>query len=702
MMLNDRQEEAVSHINGPVLVLSGAGTGKTRVITARFINLINNFAVSPDNILVLTFTNKAATEMYNRINASLEGVHFTYISTFHRFGLRLLQSHYEQRINVLNTSEQLQIVKRVLQNNNIDNKLYKKSSVLDYIQRCKDKHLNDNEISQNNTQLSKLDMRKIYKEYQEIIDSMGACDYGDLLLKTYKLLSSSPDILSYYQNKFCYIMVDEYQDTNNIQYDIIKLLADNHKNLCCVGDDDQSIYSWRGANINNILRFEDDFSNAKIIRLEENYRSTSHIVEAASHLIANNNNRMGKSLVAHNQNSVDNSKIIVNQLYNDYQQADWICSSINGLRNKNIDLNNIAILVRMTSQINLIEQALLQSAIPYHVMNLRNLYEGRIFLDLISYIKLVLNNKDDAAFMRVINIPKRGIGNKTIEEVFALAKQNSCSLFDCIKNFEQFGRKKSILEFIDLIINLQKCFDEDAIDQTIDKILLEVKYFDYIKGQVDNYLEQIDNIKSIIAKFDSINSFLEHIALISDADDVNQNNSVNLMTIHAAKGLEFDYVFLPGWQENTFPSYLALNNNSASEIEEERRLAYVAMTRAKKAIFISHVDQTYQFGNKAYCSPSRFINEIPEKYKNQYNKYNESYIKKNTDYAHNNNFVKNYNDYSVVFNDGKKNNNIKSTKVFNKKFGYGKIMYEKGDLICVNFDSVGMKMISSSFVNLIE
>lgn len=699
LQLNNNQKTAVEHGDGPLLVLAGAGTGKTRVLTARIAYLIENGLARPDQILAVTFTNKAANEMLHRIN-NIVNSNGIWIGTFHSIAAKILRQnsnllHLSANFTIIGVDDQLRLIKRIMEENQINEKEFPPKLFLHIIQRWKDLAISANNVAQCDIQSSAhLYAKKIYTQYQEKLQFLDAVDFGDLLLNNINLLSQNHDLLKYYNNKFKYILVDEYQDTNIAQYMWLRLLAGESKNICCVGDEDQSIYGWRGAEVGNILKFEKDFPNATIIRLEQNYRSTNNILAAASALISNNSSRYGKTLWS---NSEEGDKIHIITLSNDREEAKYIARTITQFCADGKSPQDIAILVRASFQTRSFEECFVNFSIPYRIIGGLKFYERQEIKDVIAYLRIIVNPSDSLALERIINTPKRGIGMSTIAQIsdYAIAKQ--LPLITAVSemiddNLLKPKIKTALSELLQSINRWQDYLKTYSISQSIDLILNESGYLNMWKAE--NTIEaqgKIENIKELqvaIAEFETINEFLEHISLVSDNDNTENTELVSLMTIHSAKGLEFDTVFLPGFEDGIFPHHKAIKE-SHNGIEEERRLAYVAFTRAKNHLYITKTHSRMTYNNWQVSLPSRFISEIPEAYTNNadqsYNyHYQSSMISKTPE------LVINKNSFGL------------GSRVMHKKFGLGYIINIQNDQLEISFDRYGKKRVIDSFVEKVK
>ena len=642
--LNAEQKVAVETTDGPLLVLSGAGTGKTRVLTSRIAYIIQNGLAMPWQILAVTFTNKAANEMKSRIKKMIgDNVDSLWIGTFHAVGLKILKRYTElaglkPNFIIFDENDQKLLIKKVMEEDlMIDTKKWSPAIVLDNIARLKDKgfYFDDNNIKMIDVDTINGRLLEIYKVYQDKLKELNAVDFGDLLLYPLMIFEKNPAILEEYQKKFKYIMVDEYQDTNAVQYRLLKLLSDFHHNICCVGDDDQSIYSWRGAEIENILHFENDFENAVIIRLETNYRSTTHILKAASFLISKNKDRLGKELkpCPNMVNDTDAKKIQITGVWTGDEEAIQIVDKIEMYQRKGFKLSEMAILVRAGYQTRLFEERLISAGIPYKIIGGLRFYERQEIKDVIAYLRLLVYPQDNLSFERIINVPKRGVGDKTLKQISDFARQHKVSLF---QSTEMLLKSKQITGKVS--INLQKFIDdfykwrlmyngqkEDLLDdknpthaEVVQSILNDSGYVEMWqnskKVEAEAKLQNIsDLLGTIKERFETINEFLEYITLFTESNQttIEDNNFVSLMTLHAAKGLEFDIVFLPGWEMGIFPSEKSMSEGMASSVEEERRLAYVGLTRAKKVVEIYYAGNRYVFGQWQQNLPSIFLQELP-------------------------------------------------------------------------------------------
>ena len=705
--LNKNQLEATNHVDSPLLILAGAGTGKTKVLTSRIINLVDNAHAFPSQILAVTFTNKAASEMKQRVEKHLgDATSSMSIGTFHSTSAKILRRHaevlgYTGDYTIIDQDDQLRLCKQIIKDFGFDSKEVSPKILLYYISRFKDRAiLPENVPSGDAEHFANGKVKQLYREYQERLKNFNAMDFGDLTLNNIRLFNTNLDICSYYQNKFKYILVDEYQDTNTAQYLWLRALSQNDNNICCVGDDDQSIYAWRGAEITNILRFDKDYPKAKVIRLEKNYRSTKHILKVASKLIANNSSRHFKELWT-DKDSGEQVKVV--NYYDDREEARAIADEIDMLeRLKKCNLSDIAILVRAGFQTRNFEESLNFLGIPYRIVGSTKFYDRVEVKDSIAYIRLLVNKDDNLAFERVINTPKRGIGVATIKDIIQLAKENQQSYFATTKVlvYEKKSKSKAMEKlgnFISYIENSHEQLKHRKHHKVVDELLDKAGYIDmWRKEEKEGTKERLGNIRELVRsleEYETLNEFLQYVSLISDADNVAEDNRVNIMTIHTAKGLEFDTVFLPGWEEGIFPSSKSIEEEKEVGLEEERRLAYVAITRAKNNLTISYAYHRRIYGDFQISEISRFINELP---KNTYQIINNRF---NSTFKQNKYFP-------VQWIKQKQSQSIKrdkfsvGEKVEHATFGKGMILSSDGNVKEVLFKKVGVKKIIVEFLKL--
>ncbi|MCA4774262.1 ATP-dependent helicase [Wolbachia endosymbiont of Mansonella perstans] len=618
-LLNSEQQLAVTNVDGPVLILAGAGTGKTRTITSRIAHIIRNGYAHSDEILAVTFTNKAANEMISRV-LELTGTNIPWLGTFHAIAAKILRRHAEivglnSNFTIIGVDDQLQVIKSIVNEISSNNLLEKDSTIMNIIQKWKEKCLLPSEVEE--TQLFRpvyVTALKVYRQYQERLKFLNSVDFGDVLLYNIQLFNQNAEVLSYYQNKFKYIMVDEYQDTNTIQYLWLKYLAKEHSNICCVGDDDQSIYSWRGAEVENILKFSDDFKGTRTVKLECNYRSTSHILATASHVINHNKTRLKKKLWTTN---VKGEKVNLIRLWDGKIEARFISEQI--LKLNKYKFSDIAVLVRATFQTRVLEEYFIKYSIPYKIVSGVKFYERQEVRDITAYLRLITNNNDDLAFERIVNRPKRSIGPTTMKKIYAVAQDNRISFFEAAKTLVNSNQvtekiKLSLNGFSNKIKAWEKMVSVKPLNELVKTIANQSGYIEMLENEEVTGLARIENVKELISSlknFDSATTFLEHISLVMEVDNMNSDNTVHIMTLHAAKGLEFPCVFLPGWEEGLFPHQRSFEDSSGKALEEERRLAYVGITRAKEKLIISCADRREVNNQWQPMYVSRFIKELP-------------------------------------------------------------------------------------------
>lgn len=697
--LNDEQRLAVEYTNGPLLVLAGAGTGKTSVLTRRVVHIIKSGLALPHNILAVTFTNKASKEMQERISSMINSNGLN-IGTFHSVAAKILRSHAEcvelsSGFSIIDSDDQLKLIKQLLADRGVDIKQYPPKIISSIISRWKDSGLLPHKVSDNDLTSQVYHIaHDIYKKYQSKLVHSNAVDFGDLLLYNKEIFITYPDILSSYQNKFQYIMIDEYQDTNAVQYVWARMLANQHNNLCCVGDDDQSIYGWRGAEVGNILRFEKDFPTAKVIKLERNYRSSTPILTAASSVIKNNKQRHGKTLWTES----DAGELInIVSCWNDREEARYITTEISKLLSNQITANEIGILVRAGFQTRPFEEALIAKAIPYRIVGGLKFYDRMEIKDAIAYIRVILNNNDDLAFERIVNVPKRSIGPVTLNAVKTYAMQQNTSMITAIKAMLSLGELTNkvainLSSLLNQIDSWKQAFTEKTPFAATKLMLEESGYIQDLKLQnTDESRERLDNINEMltaIAEFDDIASYIEHTSLVMDHDNTKDKSSaVSVMTLHAAKGLEFTAVFLPGWEEGVFPSGKAMNEDNIKGVEEERRIAYVGITRAKKKLYITHADSRKIFHEFVKSTPSRFIGEIPHSVVNR--------ISSTQTVPNIKHIIRKPDKIERIEHNGP------GTKVEHPSFGMGVVIRKNGDNLEIAFYKAGLKTIKESFLKVL-
>lgn len=731
--LNEVQKEAVLHDNGPLLVLAGAGTGKTGVLTTRLARILMENMALPGEILSVTFTNKAANEMKSRVG-NLIGDMVTglkWLGTFHSIGAQILRQ-YPEKVGlkngfiILDTDDQLRLLKQIIKEENIDDKKWSAKGLLSLIDNWKNKGLSPNQISSDDGDYFANGKGKVlYKKYQDQLKFFNAADFGDLILECIRLFNENPDILESFQNRFKYMLVDEYQDTNTSQYTLLKLLSGKWKNICCVGDDDQSIYSWRGAEVTNILKFEKDFLDSKIIRLEQNYRSTGNILAAASKLIEANESRFGKTLWT---SSNGGEKVSVTSTWDGEEEARIITDEIEqqSLNKKNLD--EVAILVRASFQMREFEDRFVSIGLPYKVIGGPRFYERKEIRDANAYFRLAIQPNDSLALERILNVPKRGIGETTLKKIKDYAKNNNIPTIDSIRDLIKTSEIKpktkiSLGHFIELTERWNDLIAKRNHYEMAEIILEDSGYLEMLRNDdTITAAGRLDNIKELfrsIEPFESLNAYLEHISLVMEIDKNPEGNKVSLMTLHAAKGLEFDYVFLPGWEEGVFPNQRSLDEGGVKSLEEERRLAYVGITRAKIKSSIFYAANRKMHNQWLSSIPSRFVNELPE----DNIEVNLSHFSGNkgnfTDIKEDDIFDQS--DYSTPGWERAKIQSLSNKRiqeeekiisvdtnskfspgmlVMHKKFGKGKIQTVDGKKLTISFGDNGIRKVMENFVDI--
>lgn len=703
--LNPSQQEAVFTTEGPVLVLAGAGTGKTKVLISRIAHLILEGKAQAHEILAVTFTNKAATEMKERtgrlIGQSLDGL---WLGTFHSISARIMRRHPEllgltSNFTILDTDDQERVIKQILAAENLDDKKQTARIFVNIISGWKDRGLTPAQVTDQylSWEKSKQALR-IYQIYQERLRVMNAVDFGDLLLGCLTIFRTQPEVLAGHRDRFKYILVDEYQDTNVAQYLWLKLLVNTSQNICCVGDDDQSIYGWRGAEIENILKFEKDFKDAKVIRLEQNYRSTPAILGAASGLIAMNKGRLGKTLWTM---SVPGDPVYIKNTWDGREEARWIGDQIENYQRTGLSMNSMAILVRAGYQTREFEEAFIAAALPYKIVGGLRFYERLEIRDALSYLRLAAQPNDDLAFERMINVPRRGIGQTTIQKLHMIARANHTSLRDATESIIgtdeiRGATRTNLTKFLNDLTRWHHNVPTMTPVQLMKTILDESGYTDMWRAdksaEAASRLENLKELVAAMAEFTDVYAFLEHVSLVTDTNSSSMENAVTLMTMHAAKGLEFDLVFLAGWEEGVFPSQRLMMEGSASAMEEERRLAYVAITRAKRHAYISFATNRRVHGQWQSNPPSRFIRELPQEHVSFLDDRTPSPASwgRPTPRA-------SLGAAPLVItspNDPYK----KGDTVFHIKFGKGRVQEVEPDRLTVNFEHTGPKKVLKSFI----
>lgn len=629
--LNDMQKEAVFCTEGPLLVLAGAGSGKTRVLTHRIAYLIEECGINPYNILAITFTNKAAKEMKDRVEKLIDyGADSVWVSTFHSMCVRILRRYidrigYGTNFTIYDTDDQKQLIKEIMKRLNIDTKLLKEKTVMGYISSAKDELITPQEMLVNaGVDYNKKRVAQVYMEYQAALKKSNALDFDDLIMKTVELFRSNPDVLNNYQERFRYILVDEYQDTNTVQFKLVSLMADKYRNLCVVGDDDQSIYKFRGANINNILNFERRFEGARVIKLEQNYRSTKAILNTANEVIRHNRYRKDKVLWTANEEGLP---VRFKSYENGFEEASGVVDDI-VLKKKSEDYgySEFAILYRTNAQSRVFEEKLVKANVPYRIYGGVNFYQRREIKDILAYLKTIDNGQDDLAVKRIINVPKRGIGATTIQKVSDYALANMTSMYSALVNAKDIATIGKSYTKIEPFVNMISVFKSKAkfmsLTDFVEDVIKETEYLVYLKNEdEDEYEDRKANIDEFISKVasyeestenPSLSDFLSEVALVAEIDAMDNSDVVTLMTLHSAKGLEFPIVYLVGMEDGLFPSYMSITSDDSTDIEEERRLCYVGITRAQKILTLSAAKMRMIRGEITYSKISRFVTEIPK------------------------------------------------------------------------------------------
>ena len=745
--LNAEQEAAVRATEGPVLVLAGAGTGKTRVLTTRIAHILQTGLARPWEILCVTFTNKAAREMRERterlIGPSAEGL--SNLGTFHSIAAQILRRHAElvglkSNFTILDDDDQVRLIKGIFESENIDQKRWTPKSFAWQLDQWKNKGLTPEKVKGEGVEFAGNRGQKLYAMYQERLRILNACDFGDLLLHNLRLLTENQDVLERYHSRFRYVLVDEYQDTNVAQYLWLRLLTNASRNLCCVGDDDQSIYGWRGAEVDNILKFERDYPGAKVVRLERNYRSTEHILGAASGLIRSNSARLGKTLFT---DQTGGDKVRVQGIWDGAAEAQFIAEDVEKQKKSGRQYADMAILVRASFQMRAFEERFVMLQIPYIVVGGPRFFERAEIRDSIAYLRLIQSQDDDLAFERIVNVPKRGIGDATVQKLLQQARLSGQSVMtavrDLVETDELPGRTKTpLIAFLrdyDRWAELAKSMKSEVL---LDTVLTDSGYYDMQRADKTSGQTRLDNLKELgdsMAAFDNLEAFLEHVALVMDLERDNGGNSVRLMTLHAAKGLEFPVVYLPGWEEGIFPSQRAMDESGLKALEEERRLAYVGLTRAREEAKVSFVANRQVYGRWTNQIPSRFVDEMPidhveatsqtgygsQGWTSQQSRwdragYEPNYTKREAvqDVAgqgdpRRSNLMggpKSLPDYprstpqrpTVAAKPQSKNIQV-GERVFHVKFGYGLVVEADGNKLVVDFENSGEKKVIDSFID---
>jgi len=729
--LNTEQRRAVETLDGPLLVLSGAGTGKTRVLTARIAHILHQRRAQPWQVLAVTFTNRAAREMRERLAAMIgPPAESVWLGTFHALSLRMLRRHAElvglrDGFSILDADDQLRLLKQIMTEANIDTKRHPPKALMGRIQRWKDRGLIPDAVPE-------ADAREdggrraltLYRTYQQRLLALNACDFGDLLLHTLAILKGHADVLESWQRRFRFILVDEYQDTNVAQYLWLRLLAATHRNLCCVGDDDQSIYSWRGAEVGNILRFETDYPGAGVVRLENNYRSTAPILGAAAGLIRHNTQRLGKDLKAAGAGAADPdaAPVRVRGLWDGEAEARWVVEEIESLGHEGLPAAGCAILVRATFQMREFEDRLMACGVPYQVVGGPRFYERLEIRDALAYLRLIAQPDDDLAFERIVNKPKRGLGEASLQSLQTLARAGGEPLLAAARELAATDdlkprAKKALAGFVADIDRWRALIDGLPPAELCATVLEESGYVAMWKTdkspEAPGRVENLEELVGAVAEFDTLDAFLEHIALVMETEGKGAAAGVTLMTLHAAKGLEFDGVFLPGWEEDIFPHRRALDEGGEASLEEERRLAYVGLTRARRRAFISFAANRRIYNNWQASMPSRFIDELPD-----------GLVEKTSDTGLYGAVTAGFAEESGGWGTRHPRRSMAKTtagsggwrardrsgdgadinagqRVFHQKFGYGRVLSNDGGKLAVEFDKAGPKTVVAGFVEAV-
>ena len=707
--LNPEQYQAVTITDGPVLVLSGAGTGKTKVLTSRLAHILGSHKAQPWQCLAVTFTNRAAREMRERVTQLIgpvaEGL---WLGTFHSIAVRILRRHPDQvglasNFTILDSDDQVRLLKQVMTEEGIDWRKWPAQAAMGAIQRWKDRGLGPDKLAGEDAgDFAAGRLKDLYRLYQERLKRLNACDFGDLLLHTLTLFLTHPDILDEYQSRFRYILVDEYQDTNIAQYLWLRLLAQKNRNICCVGDDDQCVYSWRGAEVGNILKFEKDFPGATVVRLERNYRSTPFILAAASALIAHNEGRLGKTLRPGTEQG-DGEPIRVRSVWDGEEEARMVVGEIDQAWRGGAKLSTMAILVRAGFQTREFEERLITTGIPYKVIGGPRFYERAEIRDAMAYLRLVVSPDDGLAFERVVNLPKRGLGDAAVQSVHVLSRARSVSLFEAARMLVETDELKpkprqALTGFIDNILQWRDQMTALPHGELTALILEQSGYMEMWKRdktpEAPGRVENLNELVSAIEEYESLQSFLEHVALVMENDEKSDGDRVVVMTLHGAKGLEFDSVFLPGWEEGIFPHARALDESGQKGLEEERRLAYVGLTRAKKRVLISFAANRRIYNQWQNNLPSRFVDELPPDAVER--------IAEKGLYAggggYQRNAYKPQPTWESIARKSPEGGFTVGERVFHTKFGNGLVVEVDGDKLEIAFDKAGTKKVLDSFV----
>ena len=734
-LLNNNQRLAVESTEGALLVLAGAGSGKTRVLTYKILHLLVEKLAFPNQILAVTFTNKAALEMKNRVSALLNyPIDKMWLGTFHALSAKILRKHAElvgltSNFVIIDSDDQIKLIKKICDIENIDTKEKTPKYYASIINNYKNKGVFADTIKFNKFKNDQ-HAEKIYKIYQKELIRLNCADFGDLILHCLRIFNTNDDVRLKFQKLFKYILVDEYQDINNVQQKWLEAFYKGQKNICCVGDDDQSIYSWRGADVTNLLSFEKNFSKPSIIRLEQNYRSTKNILECASALISKNEDRYGKNLWSQNE---EGEKISVNGFWGTKEESTYVSDEIEKLISKKISLKEVAILFRVSAHTRSFEERFINIGLPYKIIGGLRFYERKEIKDLIAYLRLINNPNDDLALERIINIPKRGIGKTTLSKISTISRTNNLSMLEGAKIFVKDSSSKVNIEINEFIFKVNKWIslkNKMSHIELTQLVLEDSKYIDHLEAEEKtaknpDSLNRLENIKEFIESlkdFENLEGFLDHISLVMENMSNTSEETITLMTMHGAKGLEFDYIFLAGWEEGVFPSKRSIEETGKVGLEEERRLAYVALTRARKKIHITYVNQNrYSYASHDFNMPSRFIDELPKEFIN----ITDSKYFSNNDFFEDFKQIQNLDDNYLTpgkkrllsrnqnkeidwdlnqdFNLGDDTQSeLSRSRVFHQKYGYGTVIHFDSDKIEVNFDKAGKKKIFAKYLQFID
>ena len=720
--LNESQREAVEAIEGPVLVLAGAGTGKTRVLTTRLAHILMQNRANPGEMLAVTFTNKAAGEMKERVSHLVgRPVEGWWVGTFHAIGARILRANAElvgltPKFTILDSDDQIRLIKQLLDVHDIDEKRYPPRAISGIIQRWKDRGFMPDKVPTSDAEHGDGKVLDLYQDYQARLQTLNATDFGDLLLLCLKLFQENPEVLKQYQRRFRYVLVDEYQDTNIAQYLWLRLLGQEHRNVCCVGDDDQSIYSWRGAEVGNILRFEEDFPGARVVRLERNYRSTPHILAAASGLIKFNEGRLGKTLWT---DVNEGEKIRVRGVWDGEAEARLIGEEIEAYQVKGENLRNMAVLVRAGFQTREFEERFITLGVPYRVIGGPRFYERQEIRDAVAYLRVVSQPDDDLAFERVVNTPTRGIGKTSLQVIHVYARAERISLTRAITALSETDElrpqaRKSLADIMAMFDRWRMQSATQVPAELCKQILEDSGYIDMWRAKKDpDAPGRLDNLKELVVAledFETLGAFLEHVSLVMENEERSDTDKVNIMTLHGAKGLEFQTVFLPGWEEGLFPNQRSLDEGGLASLEEERRLAYVGITRARVRAMVSFAANRRVYGQWQSQTPSRFVDELPA---DHIDMFSESGV-----YARRDGMLNQTEDpFANVDGIGRSRRRMVEatqsprfkpegnseglgvgTRIFHQKFGYGRVLTIDGDKLEIDFEKAGQKRVMASFV----